>query len=69
MHGEDWKGFHDKHQGEIPATRYTDPNAAAKAAESLTKKYQSEMFKANKEFNEHKPDARWKDVTDHEKPH
>jgi RHS repeat-associated protein len=68
-HGKDWKGFHDEHQKEIPTTRFTDPNAAKKEAEVLTKKYESEKFKANREFNEHQPESRWKPITDQEKPH
>ncbi|MEY2549140.1 MAG: hypothetical protein QOD64_1722 [Verrucomicrobiota bacterium] len=50
-------------------TPFWTPNAAKKEAEALTKKYQSEKFQANREFNEHQPESRWKPITDREKPH
>jgi RHS repeat-associated protein len=67
-HGKDWKGFHDEKQKEVPTTRFNDRDAAKEAAKGLTDKFRSDAFKANKEFEKHKPDERWKDIRDRELP-
>jgi RHS repeat-associated protein len=67
-HGKDWSGFHEKHKDEIPKAAH-DKQSADKAAAALTEKYKSEAFKANRKFNEHQPESRWKKITDQEKPH
>lgn len=68
-HGKDWLRFHNEMQGKVPTTRYNDPDTADKAAKAQTEKFKSEAFKANKEFNKHQPESRWKAIRDREKPH
>ena len=68
-HGKDWFGFHEKHKDEVPSTTFRNKAEAEEAAKPFTEKFKSDAFKANKEFNEHQPESRWKKIQDAEKPH
>ena len=68
QHGIDWHRFHDKKQKELPTSRL-DPGAADAAAKSFTEKFKSDGFKANKTFEQHQPEERWRDIRNRELPH
>jgi hypothetical protein len=67
-HGEDWHGFEREKQKEIPTARY-DKKTAEEIAKNLTDKIKSDAYEANKKFEKHQPDSRWKDIKDRELPH
>jgi RHS repeat-associated protein len=58
-HHDDWKGFHDAKQKEIPGTKYRTKPEAEAAAKPLEEKLNKEMRKANEQFEQHRPDSRW----------
>lgn len=67
-HGKDWRGFHDEKQKEVPTTRFNDRDAAKEAAKGLADKFRSDAWKANKEFEKHQPEERWRDIRNRELP-
>ena len=58
-HHDDWKGFHDAKQSEIPDTQFRTKAAAEAAAKPLEERLNKDLKKANEQFNQHKPSSRW----------
>jgi RHS repeat-associated protein len=67
-HGKDWHNFDKDKTKEVPTTRYKDPDAAANKAAELTVKFKHDAFMANKDFEKHQPESRWKPIRDRELP-
>ncbi len=68
-HGKDWRQFHDDKQKEVPGTRYRDRDSAEPDRKALQDKFRSDARKASREYENHKPDARWKNIRDRELPY
>ncbi|MEN3370480.1 MAG: hypothetical protein V7609_2623 [Verrucomicrobiota bacterium] len=58
-HHDDWKGFHDSKQKEVPGTRFGTKGEAEAAAKPLEDKLKKDLRKSNEEFNKHLPNSRW----------
>jgi RHS repeat-associated protein len=67
-HGKDWHKFDSDKTKELPTTRYKDPDAAARKATELSAKFTHDAYIANKDFEKHQPESRWKPIRDRELP-